>query len=501
MSLSNRVITPKELQEQQIKILFHAKEFGLDPFETIFELVDADEMNETVSYGGFPARYPHWRFGMEYEFTRKSSSWGLHRIYELVINNDPCYAYLLKSNTALDQKLVIAHVYAHSDFFKNNMWFSATNRKMLDNMANHSSYIRRFMERYGQDKVEEFIDCVLSIEHFIDYHSMFLRARRDHGLESDDDEESSNPRKLPSKLYMDKFINPPEYIEKQKKKVDDEKKKRKKIPESPTKDILLFLIENASLNNWQSKIIETIREESYYFAPQGLTKIMNEGWATYWHSRIMTEKALLPEELVNYADTHSRVLGSNQVTLNPYKLGVTIYADIKKRWDTGRFGSDYENCTDYIKKKNWDTHAGLGNEKLFEVRKVHNDITFLDAFLTPEFIEANKLFIYSYNPQTSRYEITTRDPKVIKKHLLARMTNMGRPIIEVVDGNFRNRGELMLQHIHNEHDLDSDEAKDTITAIYKIWQRPVNISTVIEGQNKLLTYDGTECKEESVSSI
>jgi stage V sporulation protein R len=135
-----------------------ARKAGLDFFETRFELVDFDTMQQIAAYGGFPQRYPHWRFGMEYERLRKQHVYGLGKIYEMVINNDPCYAYLVADNSVVDQKLVMAHVYAHCDFFKNNYWFSKTNRKMMDEMANHATRIRRHIDRFGFEQVEKFID-------------------------------------------------------------------------------------------------------------------------------------------------------------------------------------------------------------------------------------------------------------------------------------------------------------------------------------------------------
>ena len=140
---------PPDLEKAKDEIKGYAGAYGLDFFETIFELVEFDELNEIASYGGFPTRYPHWRFGMEYEELSKGYSYGLQKIYELVINNDPCYAYLMKSNKLVDQKLVMAHVYAHCDFFKNNLWFARTNRKMIDQMANHATQVRRCVEKYG----------------------------------------------------------------------------------------------------------------------------------------------------------------------------------------------------------------------------------------------------------------------------------------------------------------------------------------------------------------
>ena len=166
-------LTP-ELEKWRVKILKAAEGYGLDIFETIFELITYDQINQFAAYGGFPVRYPHWRFGMEYEQLSKGYEYGLSKIYEMVINTDPCYAYLMEGNRLIDQKLVMAHVYGHCDFFKNNQWFAPTNRKMMDVMANHATRVRRHIERQGQDVVERFLDTCLSIEHLIDPHSMFV---------------------------------------------------------------------------------------------------------------------------------------------------------------------------------------------------------------------------------------------------------------------------------------------------------------------------------------
>ncbi|HWU43141.1 MAG TPA: SpoVR family protein, partial [Bdellovibrio sp.] len=166
-------LTP-ELEAERKRICQIAKDAGLDFFDTIFELITYDQINQFAAYGGFPVRYPHWKFGMEYEHLSKSYEYGLSKIYEMVINTDPCYAYLMEGNAMMDQKLVMAHVYGHCDFFKNNIWFSKTNRKMMDQMANHATRIRRYMDRYGIDVVENFIDVCLSIENLIDRYSPYV---------------------------------------------------------------------------------------------------------------------------------------------------------------------------------------------------------------------------------------------------------------------------------------------------------------------------------------
>ncbi|HDZ12754.1 MAG TPA: SpoVR family protein, partial [Bacteroidetes bacterium] len=263
---------PAELQRWQGKIKDIAQKAGLDFYETIFEMLDFNQMNEVASYLGFPTRYPHWRFGMEYEEMQKGYSYGLHRIYEMVINNDPTYAYLLESNNLVDQKLVMAHVYAHVDFFKNNTWFSHTNRHMMDEMANHATRINRYIERYGIETVENFIDSCLSLENLIDYHSPYIKRKREKTKQR---EYRPTIHKLASKPYMDKYVNPPEFIEQQKIKLKTRGEQKKKFPQEPEKDVLLFFLNHAPLESWQQDVLSIIREEAYYFAPQGMTKIMN----------------------------------------------------------------------------------------------------------------------------------------------------------------------------------------------------------------------------------
>ncbi|RMF77455.1 MAG: SpoVR family protein, partial [Planctomycetota bacterium] len=207
---------PRELEEHRRMIEQTAREEGLDFYETIFEMVDFDQMNQIAAYGGFPTRYPHWRFGMEYERLKKQHSYGLGKIYEMVINNDPCYAYLLSDNALVDQKTVMAHVYGHCDFFKNNYWFSKTDRKMMDGMANHATRVWRHIERFGHETVEEFIDVCLSLEDLIDPYAPFMRRQpsREPKQAAEDDRDVAERRitRYAAKPYMERFINPPEKL-------------------------------------------------------------------------------------------------------------------------------------------------------------------------------------------------------------------------------------------------------------------------------------------------
>ncbi|MBI2646181.1 MAG: SpoVR family protein [Deltaproteobacteria bacterium] len=398
-----------ELHDLQKQIELWAKGYGLDFFETIFELIDAKHLNEIAAYGGFPTRYPHWRFGMIYDSLSKGYEYGLQKIYELVINNDPCYAYLMNSNT-------------------------------LDEMANHASRIRQYGELYGIDEVENFIDLCLSLENLIDVHTP---SRKGH-------------------------------------------------------DILEFLIQKAPLEEWQRETLIMLRDEAYYFLPQGQTKIMNEGWASFWHSKILTEKALQDIDIVDFADHHSATLATQPGQINPYKLGIEIYRDIEERWNTGRFGKEYEECDDIEFKRHWDKKLGKGLEKIFQVRKLYNDVTFIDEFLTPELCEKLKLFVYAYNKRNGTYEIVDRDTRKVKDKLLFSLTNFGQPMISVTEDNFEGKGVLLLTHTHYGVDLKLLEAKETLERVQKIWKQTVCLETIINGERRLLIYDGKEHREKSL---
>jgi stage V sporulation protein R len=466
-----------------------AARYGLDCYEVIFELVDHDELNMVAAYGGFPTRYPHWRFGMEFEQLCKGYAWGLSRIYELVINNDPCYAYLMRSNSLTEQKLVMAHVYGHCDFFKNNLWFSKTSRKMMDVMANHGARVRRYMDRHGVERVENFIDTVLSLDNLIDVHAPYVRPERAR-KEPQDEVEDRQVFKIAAKDYMDRYINPPQFLARQRRQAGDEHKQEQRFPSRPVRDALRFLLEHAPLQLWEQDTLAMLREEAYYFAPQGMTKIMNEGWAVYWHSMLMTRHLVEASEIVNYADVHSGTLATAPGQINPYKLGVELWRDVEERWNRGKFGADYDACDDADERRRWDKGLALGREKIFQVRKIYNDVSFIDEYLNQEFAERQRLYNYAFNPSTNRYEVQDRDWKKVKDNLLNSLTNFGQPIIWIADANYKNRGELYLYHDWAGADLEFEAAQKTLQALHGLWKRPVHIETREGGKGRLLSFEG-----------
>lgn len=481
-----------ELKEWMLAIKSKAIEYGLDFFEVIYEVLPFDTMNQIAAYSGFPVRYPHWKWGMEYESLSKRDAYGMGRIYEMVINTNPVYAYLQESNAVTDQKLVMAHVYGHADFFKNNLWFSKTNRKMMDETANHATRVRRHADRHGQETVERFIDACLSIEHLIDPHSMFMNREGPRGEGRGPREGESpgafTPERFAAKEYMESFINPRKELERQReahaKKAASE---RGRIPEHPTRDVLLFLLRHAPLEDWQQDILTIIRDEAYYFAPQAMTKVMNEGWAVYWHSKLMTQHFVEGKEIVQYADQHSGVLAMAPGGFNPYKIGYELFKEIERRWNTGQHGPGWERLEGLGAKDRYDDKSMKGREKIFEVRRIYNDVQFIDEFLTPEFVERHKMYQYRRDPQTGELKIVSRDFERVKQTLLYRLTNMGQPFVYAVDANYRNRGELYLTHQFNGLEVDASKAREVVRNLRLIWGRPVHMQLRVEDEAVLLS--------------
>jgi stage V sporulation protein R len=487
-----------ELRKLKERVEEAALELGLEFPEVAFELVDPDQLNMVAAYGGFPVRYPHWRHGMEFQHLHERHRYGLGRIYELVINTDPCYAYLMTTNTMTDQKLVMAHVYGHADFFLNNLWFAPTDRKMIDTMANHATRVRRHVDSLGPEKVEAFLDACLSLENLIDPMSLYMRRHRHEDDDPEVDEErlaAERVQRFPvERSYMEPYVNPKVRLDAERKRLAAALREGRRHPREPVRDVLLFLLQNAPLADWQADCLAIVREEAYYFAPQRMTKIINEGWAVWVHSQLMTTRLVESNEVLEYCSRHAGTLASQPGQINPYRLGYSLFKDIEDRWDHGRHGVAWSDCDDWEQKRTWDTAAMDGRRKVFEARRIHSDQTFLDAFLTPEFIEREKLFIYGRDPRTGQMVIQDREPASVKRKLLEQFTNMGSPMIDVVDANFENRGELLLEHSFETEGLREDFARATLVNLHLLWTRPVHIRTRHDDKRVLWSYDGREHK-------
>lgn len=458
----------------------------LDFFPQHFEIVNWRQLQAILARDGFPRRYEHWNFGQKYASQDVRDTYGLGRTYELVINTDPCVAYLLDSNSVQETRTVMAHVYFHNMFFKHNSCFRHTDRKMLARMSNHAERIRNYQDDVGPEAVERFLDLCLSLDNLIDPHSVMIERDRGDGPRSAGLEKRERELFLPNRIegpdYMERYLNPPERLAEeveQKKKEHAERQRR--VPVSPEQDVLLFLMKHAPLEDWQRDVLSIVRDESYYFAPQRMTKIMNEGWASYWHSHLMTQHLLpmYPSEMIDYCEFNAMVLAPSQKSINPYRLGVRLFRDIEERWNRGQFGREWNDCRDMTARRTWDLSLGLGREEMIKAMKTHSDLTFLDTYLTADFCAENQMYLYERDRRGSAH-VTTEEFEEIKGFFRRGLTNFGGPMLKIVEANHLNRGELVLLHQFEGQELDMGMATTTTQNLETLWERPVHVVSKTE---------------------
>ena len=443
-----------------------AKGFGLDYYPMRYEICPAEIIYTFGAYG-MPTRFSHWSFGKQFHKMKLHYDLGLSKIYELVINSDPCYAFLLDSNSLIQNKLIVAHVLAHCDFFKNNVRFQNTKRDMVESMAATADRVRQYEIQYGKHEVETFLDAVLAIEEHID--PSIMRPKLPWSV---DDEESNGYEKKASQ-YDDLWG-----LDKSDTLNNDRPKQIKKFPPRPEKDILLF-IETFSrgLADWQRDILTMMREEMLYFWPQLETKIMNEGWASYWHQRILREMDLTPGESIEFAKLNAGVVQPSKTGINPYYLGLKIFEDIEER---------YDNPTEEMKKLG--VIPGSGREKIFEVREIESDISFLRNYLTKDLVTREDMYLFQ--KQGKDYKVVDKQWENVRDQLVNMRVNGGFPYLTVIDGDYMKNGELYLRHWYEGIELDVKYLEKVLPYVHQLWGRPVHMETIIEGRAMVYAYDG-----------
>ncbi|WP_318614304.1 SpoVR family protein [Sporosarcina sp. YIM B06819] len=440
-----------------------ASGFGLDFYPMRYEICPADILYTFGAYG-MPTRFTHWSFGKQFHKMKLQYDLGLSQIYELVINSNPCYAFLLDTNSLIQNKLIIAHVLAHCDFFKNNVRFSNTRRDMVESMTATAERIANYERLYGKDEVERFLDAVLGIQEHID------PSIRRHQLPEDVVEEKEVARKT---AYDDLWN-----LDQQ--QADNSKKAHPihKIPPKPEKDLLLFILKySRQLEEWQRDILTMMREEMLYFWPQLETKIMNEGWASYWHQRIIREMDLTTDETIEFATLNANVVQPSKTSINPYYLGVKIFEDIEKR---------YNHPTEEMKR--FGVKPNSGREKMFEVREIESDISFMRNYLTKDLVQQGDLYLFE--KKRGDYRITTKDHEEVRDQLVAMRVNGGFPYIVVENGDYLRNGELYLVHQFDEKELDVRYLEHVLPYIHRLWGRIVHLETYVENKQIIFSYDG-----------
>ncbi|MHA7965617.1 SpoVR family protein [Paenibacillus sp. CAU 1782] len=461
----------KKLEYAIAEITEIATGLGLDFYPMRYEICPSDIIYTFGAYG-MPTRFSHWSFGKTFNKMKMQYDFGLSKIYELVINSDPCYAFLLDSNSLVQNKLIVAHVLAHCDFFKNNARFSKTNRNMVESMTATAERIRDYEMAHGTLVVEEFIDAVLAVQEHVD-PSIVKPYRM-----SKDDYITSMKNRSPAKT--EPLSTPYDDLwSLEERDQAQQPEPAVSFPPRPEKDIMWFIEEYSTvLEPWQRDILTMLRDEMLYFWAQIETKIMNEGWASFFHQRIMRELDLTSGETVEYAKLNSSVVQPSRHSLNPYYLGLKIFEDIEKRWDN----PNQEEIERFGRK------PGHGREKMFEVREHDADISFIRNYLTKELVE--ELDLYVFEKKGPEWKITDKTWENIRDQLAYSRVNGGFPYLVVKDGDYLRNGDLYLFHQFEGVELDLRYVERTLPYVYKLWGKNVYLETIVEDKPLVFVYDG-----------
>ncbi len=471
----------KALERSIEEITELAQGFGLDFYPMRYEICPSDIIYTFGAYG-MPTRFSHWSFGKSFHRMKTQYDLGLSKIYELVINSNPCYAFLLDGNSLIQNKLIVAHVLAHCDFFKNNARFSRTNRNMVESMSATAERVRQYEMEFGTDEIESFLDSVLAIQEHVD-PSLLKSSARTYGMSRESmgrygggterrTEVNQHRPKLntgpnnspapPKTTYDDLWSLDEDFRNAEQAHEKAKEAASRRFPPQPEKDLLFFLEQHSPvLEDWQRDILTMMRDEMLYFWPQMETKIMNEGWASYWHQRILRELDLTEVETIEYASLNAGVVQPSRHSLNPYYLGLKIFEDIEKRWD---------------------------REKMFEVREFDSDTSFVRNYLTKELVE--DLDLYVFEKKGPEWKITDKTWESIRDQLVYSRVNGGFPVLHVIDGNHANIGEMYLKHSFEGLEMDLKYLEKTLPFVHRLWGKTIHLETVVEDKSVLFTYDG-----------
>ncbi len=469
--------TVTDLEKWDKKIRKASEEVGLNPFPQEFEICDYHDMIGYEAYAGMPSHYPHWSFGKSFE--RKETLYQLGVVglpYEMVINSNPTLAYLLRDNTLLLQILTIAHVYAHNDFFKNNATFAHTRPEYTaERFKAHADRVRSYTEdpSIGADRVERILDAA---------HALLFQCRRAKRVKKRSAEDQRNaalararPKEDPfGSIHKRQDVEPPDLT---------------RVPLEPEEDLLLFIRDyNPYLETWEQDLLTMVLERADYFLPQIETKIMNEGWASYWHYRILNALDLTPALHLEFLKRHNQVIRPLRGGMNPYHLGYKIFEDIHERW---------ENPSE-DERQEYDRPGGQGNEKIFQVREADRDESFLRQYLTEELMRELDLFQHEKKgtDRVISHVSTPADWKTIKETLLKSVGLGSMPVISIVEVKTQGAQEMILRHEFDGRELEAEYADRTLRYVHQLWGKKVVLETRLAGECCQMSYDGTGDKVE-----
>jgi stage V sporulation protein R len=459
----------EDLKSWNSRIVELVENFGLDPYPQEFEICDHEQMLSYMVYSGMPSHYPHWSYGKAFEKLKTLYDYGLSGLpYEMVINSNPSIAYLMRDNSLALQVLTIAHVYGHNDFFKNNFTFKPTRAEFtIETFKAHANRVRHYIEdpSIGLEKVERVLDAA---------HALSLQCRCNLSIRKTTEAEQRELKYRDAKPSVDPFQS----IHRRK---EWESPDLTKVPLYPEEDVLLFIRDhNPQLAEWEKDLLTIVHEQAQYFIPQIETKIMNEGWASFWHKRIM-EALDLPQALqMEFIVRHTQVLCPTPGGLNPYHIGMTVWQDIERRWSEPNAQEESKPATPKKSAK----------DKLFEVREVERDTSFLRRYLTEELIRELNLFEYQPRGNDKVVSRVADDTgwQAIKETLIQNVGTGTIPVIKVEDADYNNSRSLFLKHSHDGRDLQLEYAEKTLQYLRQLWGREVLLETVINEKKSLLCF-------------
>jgi stage V sporulation protein R len=428
-----------------------ARKHGLDWSPVIFEAVPDSFMTEIAVYG-LPVRMPHWSFGARYIYQLLQRHMGYSRLFEVVFPGNPGHAYLASSNGLADNVLVTAHVLGHADFSKNNLMFRRCQEQgslqIIEHAATHARQIEKDIESHGFNAVEQVLDAALSLEQYVDLDQALRREAYPEFL--------AVPALPPDDAFRTRFAT----LDRAPEHPAQSRKLRAPLPPHPERDLLWFIATYApDMESWERDIFLAVREESFYFYPVFATQIMNEGWASYWHARLLREADFIPQSV--YLDAikcHSDVVRpiatGEQVALsvNPYHLGFTLWEDIVKK---------------------------SGIEAARQIMCEDDDFSFLRNHLTHEIASEMGLFRYQ-RPQNGPVKVVAAEIEELHESLLLDKYNFGAPRVAVAE--VRGDGTLILQHDSqlDGRGLDPERSRKVLEYVKRVWRRPVLLKTIDE---------------------
>jgi stage V sporulation protein R len=475
-----------DLEDWDKRIQEWVKYYRLNCYPQEFEVCDHNEMIGYMTYSGMPSRYSHWSFGKGFERQKTMYEYGVSGLpYEMVINSNPCLAYLMRDNTLLLQILTIAHVYGHNDFFANNFTFTSGTKAeyTLEMFKNNARRVDSYIEdpSIGIDAVEEVLDHA---------HSLQFQVCRNLAIKKESQIEQrqrawNQAQPVPdpwSEIHSKKEFIAPDLG---------------KTPLEPDEDILAFIADyNPYLPEWKRDLIRIVDKEARYFVPQMETKIMNEGWASYWHYKIMNALKLDHGLHMEFLVRHNQVLRPHPGGLNPYHLGFVLWQDIERRWNEGDTGFEYRERPKPVDLATIDENDSPGRKKMFEVREADRDSSFLRRFLTVDIIRELELFQHDKKGK-ERVVTKVADEESwaeIKENLIRNVGAGSIPIIKIEDADFGKNRTLYLKHYHDGRDLLLEYAEKTLTHIAALWEREVVLETLLDGKKTILSLEQGKLK-------